>query len=366
MTIIQDLPNVAFTENVPNLIIGGYSGEAFKISANINGVSLFSNTTFYPDSNFKITVYTQKLAKILPPQAAPDFPWAKSLPMLNITVVAGNQTQKFSCTLLPGGIDPKITDIQEWMAHNFLTWQPQAVETTFDQPQQLYLAGAKETNASIYTKLYTQDGLSFIKKIGNGPSSSSAFLYRYNVGYSDLWKAFCEEKGLTPLCYDVYGTDGDGTTMYPRMPFAQRYLPRAPRHNDVCFGFTNTLGGFDTLMMQGLIKFKPKGENETIINDALEEELTNGYTSYWEASTGYIDSARMAAQYQDFLKSTQRWIFKDGQWLKIIVDEYKAENSPLELNDYTFTFHLAEKNERRYFERQYLSKPTLPSDFFKE
>lgn len=119
-------------------------------------------------------------------------------------------------------------------------------------------------------------------------------------------------------------------------------------------------------MMQGLIKFKPKGENETIINDALEEELTNGYTSYWEASTGYIDSARMAAQYQDFLKSTQRWIFKDGQWLKIIVDEYKAENSPLELNDYTFTFHLAEKNERRYFERQYLSKPTLPSDFFKE
>ena len=150
------------------------------------------------------------------------------------------------------------------------------------------------------------------------------------------------------------------------MPYAQRYILRTQRYNDVCFGFTNTLGGFDTLIMQGQIKLKPEGENETFTSNAIEEELTNGYTSYWEASTGYIDSARMAAQYQDFLKSTQRWIYKDSKWLKIIVDEYKAEDSPLELNAYTFKYHLAEKNERRHFERQTLPEPALPSEFFKE
>lgn len=365
MTIIQNLPNVAFSENAPDLIIGGYLGEAVQISAILHGAALFSDTTFYTDSKFRITINTRQLARNLPPQAAPDYPWAQSLPTLNISITAGDQQEKISCSIIPGGIDPKITDIPEWMVHNFLTWQPQIIETTPEQPQQLYLVGSKDINRIIYTKLYTKDGLSFIKKIGD-PGSNAVFLYRYNVGYSDLWEAFCKEKGVSPLCYDVYGTDGDGSTMFPQMPYAQRYILREQRYNDVCFGFINTLGGFDTLMMQGQITLKPDGENITFVTNDLETELTNGYTSYWEASTGYIDSGRMASQYQDFLKSPKRWIYKDGNWLKIIVDEYKVEDSSLELNDYTFKYHLAEKNERRYFNRETLLEPALPTKIFKE
>lgn len=89
-------------------------------------------------------------------------------------------------------------------------------------------------------------------------------------------------------------------------------------------------------------------------------ELSNSYTSYWEASTGYIDSPGMAAQYQDFLKSTSHWIYQNDEWLRIIVDEYKLEHSPQELNAYTFKYHLAERNERRFFERNELPEVELP------
>lgn len=366
MRIIQNLPNVMFSQNAPNLIIGGNPGEAIQVSATLLGATLFSDMTFYPDSNYQITIYTKQLTRNLMAYSGPSSPWAKGLPILYISIVAGDQKEKINSAVVPGGIDSKINDIPEWMARNFLTWQSQTIETTFDQPQRLYLVGAKETNAIIYSKLYTQDGQSFIKKVGNGPSSSAVFLYCYNVGYKDLWEEFCENKRLSPLCYDVYGADGDGSNVISHIPHAQRYILRKQRYYEVCFGFINTLGGFDTLMMRGSIVLKPEGENETFINNEIEKELSNGYTSYWEASTGYIDSELAAAQYQDFLKSTDRWIYRAGEWLRIIVDEYKVEHTPRELNAYTFKYHLAEKNERRFFDRERLPEPTLPNKFFQE
>lgn len=120
------------------------------------------------------------------------------------------------------------------------------------------------------------------------------------------------------------------------------------------------MGGFDTLMMQGTSVLKSEGENETFICNEVEKELTNGYTSYWEASTGYIDTERIAAQYQDFIKSTHRWLCHRGVWRRIVVDEYKVEHTPRELNAYTFKYHFAERNEYRYVEQTELPDVKLP------
>ena len=156
----------------------------------------------------------------------------------------------------------------------------------------------------------------------------------------------------------------DGTTKTPR-PYPQRYILRAPKYNDTCFGFVNTLGGFDTFMATGKIILKPQGDIQTFVNGNEETEVENGYTSHWEASTGHIDTERMAMLIQDFLKSSERWLLANNTWQKIIVDEYKVEHTALELNAYTFKYHLAKKDEHRYFQRQDLPEVKLPTQYFK-
>lgn len=178
--------------------------------------------------------------------------------------------------------------------------------------------------------------------------------------FATLWANECSLKKLDPICYDVEGYfTVDGKTILNK-PFAQRYMLRPERYGETCFGFTNTLGGFDTLIMTGKVKLKPEGGSKPFVNREVETELSNNYTSYWEVSTGYIDTPGMAAQYQDFLKSAHRWIYQNGEWSKIVVDEYKLEHTPQELNAYTFKYHLAERNERRYFERKALPEVELP------
>lgn len=284
---------------------------------------------------------------------------------------------KLGSYLMPGGVSKPFdtaSEIIDFFARNFLTHQPQIIETTPRQPQWLaFVRPSPYQTMELHTTLYTADGRTFTKQISETPGS-----YTYNqidTSFGACWQEFCEEKGLIPIAYDVFGTSqkaqisGGVTTLIdkPNHPIGQRYLLRKDRMDDQCFGFVNGMGGFDTLMMQGKTILKPEGDVETFTNSEVEKELTNNYTSYWETSTGYIDSERMAAQHQDFIKSRDRWVYRDGEWHRIIVDEYKVEHAARELNAYTFKYHLAERNEQRFYERAELPEPQIiPGEFFPE
>ena len=131
----------------------------------------------------------------------------------------------------------------------------------------------------------------------------------------------------------------------PNRPYAQRYILRPERYNDVCFGFENTLGAFDTLMLEGKQTYQPEGDISTFKTYTTEKELINDFTSIWEASTGRLETERSANQFQDFLKSTNRYVLMQGIWRRIIVSDYKVKHSRGESNSYTFKYHLADKNE---------------------
>ena len=361
-TITQALPETSFTKNLPNIIISEVEATAY-LSVSISGKAIVTRIALTPDTNKRITIYTRQLVQHIEVLAGP---WEVStfLPKLNIKIEIGNQTLFQPCKLIPGGIAGDVPDISNFLARNFLTWQPQIIETTSEQPQFIaFIKSDRYTKIEIHSTLVTTDGNTFTKMID---SIASSLIYaQIDVSFPKLWRELCETHKLTPVSYDVFGRSYLSANPDPEMrPLTQRYLVRADRYNDTCFGFANTLGGFDTLMMQGKMILKPDGEGETFLNDGKETELTNGFTSYWEGSTGGIDTNGMAAQYQDFLKSTSRWIYRAGTWQKIIVDEYKVEHTPLELNAYTFKFHMAEKDEYRYFNREDLPAPTLPTKFF--
>ncbi len=355
-----------FAHNVPDLVATETTAPV-QLTIQIEGATIVDAMTLTPDADQRITIPVRRFARNIEPIAGPGAV-CEALPTMRIEI-RFSETSKATCiyNVIPGGIAAP-REMFDYLLANFLTSQPQIIETTQEQPQWLAFVRPQTTDNIVVSEtlestLYTADGRRITKQIAETPEQ-----YAYNqvdTSFRTLWRAFCREKGLTPIAYDVFGTSvvsrSHVTNPEPDRPIGQRYLLRPPQPDECCFGFINGMGGFDTLMMQGPSTLKPEGENETFIHDEAERELTNGYTSYWEASTGYIDTERMAAQYQDFLKSTNRWIYRREKWSRIVVDEYKVEHTPRELNAYTFKYHLAERNEYRNFERIGLPEVELPT-----
>ncbi len=354
------LPKICFSENLPDMTISDCS-DTVNISLQIGNETIVSNVEFTPDKDKTGVLYLRQLTRHIPCLFSPkqtENSINKAYPTLNLSIRSAGKSLSRWCYIIPGGIRHDISDITKFLDDNFLTWQPQIIETTATQPQ--FLTTAVQTGRNIRTRLYTKDGRIFTRPI---LSSIQLGCIQIKTDFSTLWANECSYKKLDPICYDVEGYFLGEKGPILNKPFAQRYILQPERCGTTCFGFTNTLGGFDTLMMTGKVKLKPGGESKTFMNREVETELSNGYTSYWEVSTGYIDSPGMAAQYQDFLKSAYRWIYQNGEWLRIVVDEYKLEHAPRELNAYTFKYHLAERNERRYFERKALPEVELPVIF---
>ncbi len=400
--IISGFPGITFSENAPDFTVGPFSdSDVIHISATLNGTDLFRDVRVYPDKDKNVTIRTKQLVRNYKPQKDPNVFTSTVVDVLLLQVDYNGKNQSAICRVLSGGIDKKVLEANwswwdKWASSNFLTWQPQVLDTTPEQPQRLHLAPTLHREYKVESTLYLADGRKVTKTIAKGVAPY--YIHEFPTDFNTLWAAYCngqnvilrpfdvsatgynflpditlplepyyKNRGGVPVAYDVFATgyefDDNNTPIEYIKTFVQRYELRAAKYNDVCFGFYNTLGGFDTLMMQGQIALVPAGEVGTFTNTGVETELTNDYTSCWEASTGYIDNRRMAAQYQDFLKSTERYIYREGKWLKIIVAEYKIKDITRELNAYTFKYRLAEKNERRYYERTELPELEPPVEF---
>ncbi len=367
-TVTSTVTEVYFAYNTPDLIVTERAAD-LRVSVAINDATIVDAMKLTPDKNQRITIPAHQFARIVEPIARPES-MIEALPKICIVIEFSEYPFQSQTTyiypVIPGGIAVR-QKMFDYLLANFLTAQPQIIETTPEQPQWLAFVRTQTKNEAvsemeIRSVLHAADGRTFTKTIGTTPDVNT--YNQIDTSFGTLWREFCREKSIVPVAYDVFGVSTvsrDGVTTTERnRPLGQRYLLRPARYDDLCFGFVNSMGGFDTLMMQGSNVLKPEGETTTFINNESEKELTNGYTSYWEASTGYIDTERMAVQYQDFLKSCGRWIYLHGVWRRIVVDEYKAEHTPRELNAYTFKYHLADRNEYRNAERTELPDVKLP------
>ncbi len=367
---IDDLPDIQFSEvTIPALL-----------SIVFNGMTLLEDVKMTPTSNGVITIYAKQMIRNMVTLAKPNS-CDERLPRLTVRISIPNYgTLTTSGYVIPGGTNMTGTISSDWFAKNFLTWQPQTVQTTRTQPQWLAFIPSKAFEKyAIISTLYTKDGRQFSQTIHNYTAADE---YRqFCTDFASLWEAFCAERNLTPLCYDVYGkgyrtgnldpATAAGTkvvqeTIMPNRPFAQRYILRKERFNDICFGFVNTLGGFDTLLLAGKQSYQPEGEISSFKTYTEERELLNEYTSVWEANTGLLESEREARQFQDFLKSTSRYIYQDGIWRRIIVFEHKIKHYRGEPNSYTFKYRLANKNEGWFYDREELAPPAFPDQYFSE
>ena len=377
------LPAYGFLDDLPDIIFSEITTSTAYVTVKFNGSALITSVKMTPDAKKTITVYAKQMIRNMVTLTKPNS-CALGLPQLIVQIsFPGGGTLSTSGYVMPGNTNDLGIITQEWFTENFLTWQPQVIETTRTQPQWLaFIPVPPFVQYEIQSTLYTKDGRTFTQTFFNIPSGPNFQQFRTDFTY--LWKSHCIAHDLAPYCYDVFGkgyriqlnsaltAKSDATTtkviqaVALNKPFAQRYILRPDRYNDVCFGFENTLGAFDTLMLEGKQTYQPEGDISTFKTYTTEKELINDYTSIWEASTGRLETERSANQFQDFLKSTNRYVLMKGIWRRIIVSDYKVKHSRGESNSYTFKYHLADKNEGRYFNREELPEPELPTNFFPE
>lgn len=355
------LPECGFLEDLPDVTFADVSTAAYA-TVKLDSVTLLSNIRLTPDKQNYIVIYAKQMIRNLVSLTRPET-FESPLPMLQVQLRVGSTTLSTSGAIIPGGTGRPENINEEWYAKNFLTWQPQTIETTRRQPQWLaYTPTSTYPKNQITSRLYTRDGRIFDKILRTDTGSTALYFRQIQTDFTHLWGSECEDRELVPIAYDVYGNASNALTLY-----SQRYILRPERYNDVCFGFENTLGGFDTLMLEGKQTFQPEGDTMTFKTENTEKELANDFTSIWEANTGRLETERMANQFQDFLKSTNRHVLQHGTWRRIIVTEYKIKHYPGESNAYTFKYHLAERNEHRFYERAELPEPQItPGEFFLE
>lgn len=371
------LPECGFLEDLPNVTFSDVTAESYA-TVKLDDAILLADVRFTPDKQNRVIIYVKQMIRNL---ISLTGPWTVEsvLPVLQVQLRVGTAFLETSGAVIPGGTDKSEMIGHMWFVRNFLTWQPQIIETTRRQPQWLTYTASSLTflTHKISTRLYTRDGRKFEKNIRTDPGTTTLFFRQLQTDFMHLWGDECENQNLDPIAYDVYGESNRymeeaqaENQDRPIGPIAvppafvtrhtQRYILRPERYNDVCFGFENTLGGFDTLLLDGKQTCQPEGDVTTFKTETVEKELVNNYTSIWEAHTGRLETERQANQFQDFLKSSNRYVLRSEKWRRIVVSEYKVKHYRGESNSYSFKYHLAERNERRFYERAELPEVELP------
>lgn len=110
-----------------------------RISYFIDDNVIVDNVELHPDANGEVTIHVRQLVRLIPSLAGP-YTTTKNLPQVAWSANKGGESMKLGSYLMPGGLSKPFdtaSEIIDFFARNFLTHQPQIIETTPRQPQWL-------------------------------------------------------------------------------------------------------------------------------------------------------------------------------------------------------------------------------------
>ena len=267
--------------------------------------------------------------------------------------------KKISIPTIWGGLSERVSNEYEFLQHRFLTWRPQIGYVTKGVKQQLSLAivdtqvgvaNVVRKMRSLYVRIYFRSIAPIEKHLGDCALDNS--IYRIDCSYQriyDLVKAHIPP-GEEIVAYDICGiaTSDSYSAVMP-----QRFIVLPYDSGNRYFFFQNTLGGFDTIIAFGSTKSISTSDVKTSIVRRRESEVANDFKESWETNTGYINSEVEKGLWQEFLRSTNRYILlPDGTARNIVLEESKAEHTQHKVGSFTFKYHYAEQDKGAYYEAQ--------------
>ncbi|MGV8094518.1 MAG: hypothetical protein AB2L24_21905 [Mangrovibacterium sp.] len=336
-TILQIPGSLSLAGNIQDIILSSIATVNFKI---LDGTTTIMEENYNPDAAGLIHIRLRDLMPTILHINIPD---------TNVfEQVDGAKTFSFvidgvlsSHTVVAGGVNASIDPLTFFKA-NWLTWQQQQKRVKYTDPEWLsyYAAVAVTVKLKAYFKENDPETIDLT-------SLTAGKLYSLNVNFQYLSGLFSTAQ---PVYFDIWTEDATSV----RLSFIQRYVLFNDHFDfDDLFISQNSLAGIDTFRFTGI----KEEDNKFDISSALFDEDTTDYDVSFDQvftkNTGYIQTDRDRAWYNEFFNSTRRWLLTNNGFKAVTISdpETKVNLGDPESFSYEFKFALSRQTKYLNFER---------------
>lgn len=332
-----------FAEKAEDLTVTGLSTSSnVTIAVYLNGSSVASfELTPHPVSASVVVRFREILNAILP-RISNTVPSTTSSYTNTVYVRAtqsGTSVDTSTMFCFRGGFDVLETSFPH--TTHWMTWKPQVTRTYKWAKEILSFIKPKLTSRTIFARIYFDDGTSNVVDLGAFSSvSTQVTICSANCSYSRI-KGYGYAANKTVLAYDVYVGD----------ILAHRFIVEPTRLRQREFLFVNSLGVLDTVFATGDVSRDTESEIATARIDGQDVELTNDAVEHFKVNSGGLRKRRDMDQWQDFFRSTDRWVLLQGdEPRRIVIDSIESDMTEHTLSGVSFTYHLADRFTGRYYD----------------
>lgn len=250
-----------------------------------------------------------------------------SLPTTDVFVqnsVLGNFVAHIDNITVPfkvirAGVENLSETPSNFFTSNFLTWQPQVKAVSYIQPE--WLSYYAVVASKLKVRLYFTDDSSSVFQIADLTAGNC---YSFNMQMQHIFSLSPIEKYGS---FDVWVEDNQGN----RLTYVQRYTLADSYTLDDVFLFENSLGGIDTVCLQGAHSFVPESTYSVAEYSEIYSQLDGIDIRYYGKNSG-IKSKQEITWLWDFVKSKgyNRYFLDKGIIKKIVLSSSEIKDTSLD------------------------------------
>ena len=300
----------------------------------MKGTEELLNETYCPDMANRVAVdlsdiVTSSLTFTMP--SANDA-YTDQSSIFDVFSVKIDGTVKATFTAVRAGVENFSGTASEFLAANWLTWQPQIKEVLANQPEWLtyYIP---VTDGACWVRFYYTDGTVSDYKICDFPFRC----FSLNTMFSRLWNL--DESGKDRYgVIDVLAKNIQGKVL----TYVQRYVLRNKESLDQIYLCENSLGGLDTFRFNGDRKLVPEIEYTPLQFDGIYSAADPDINRKWSQNTGLLTD-RESRWCWEIFRSTKVYHLNDGSIMPVVLDSSSIEKSDMaRLSSFSFEYRYSE------------------------
>jgi len=326
MAIITLQPDsLSLSSNLKRFVISSATEIRFKLSV---GEILLIDESYSPDALGKIEI---DIKEVVNSQLSLSIPTTDIFEQLNICKSFTAQIDETSIVFsaIRAGVENLAVSATEFLAQNFLTWQPQSKQVGYSQPE--WLTYYAPVAGSLKVKFYLSDNTSVVQTL---TALAAGSCISVNMMFSRIMAL---QAGSKQGYCDVWVENAAAE----RLTYIQRYIYKETETIDEHFPFENSLGGLDTAVFSGDSVAVPEVENVEGLFDEESVQLDGTFTRLFSKNSGW--KSKLEAQWLwDFFSSKNRYKIQDGVLKKISLRESDIQNSSLDdFKSFSFKYRLS-------------------------
>lgn len=356
-TIIQTPDSLSLLRNMKSFKFSSSSEIVFSL---LQGESIILSETYSPDYNDQIEVDVRDAISQYLETALPSSDTTDQTGAVKTFVAKLGDTTLGAYTVVNGGVRKLASTSAQFLAGNWLTWQPQVKQVPWASPEYLsyYFVAAGNIKAKFFKKNNTTKTITVAAALAGK-------LMTVNTSMSHLFTLSGEDVDDLYGIVDVWVEMADGT----RLSYIQRYINTPTIGDEHYYLCVNSLGGVDTFTFHGDCTLDPEINHQSAEASDEKINITSDAERKWQQNTGYC-SIEVTKWIFELIASTKQWAVMDGAIEGIIIDTSSLQMKDRDnLHSCSFSYSLTQEgrllnNSRDMNVQPVIQVPTPAGEIF--